>query len=116
MRRPRRSFLARAAIRTCCFDAGHFVFAEAPETVEGLVAAAESAGVKRIAFFANSKGGDQTETALAVRALAQAHPDLFVLGAPKIGFITTGDLPRGFIGETVTGVRNSSSRPSTYRC
>jgi hypothetical protein len=76
--------------------------------VDGLVAAAEGAGVKRIAFFANSKGGDQTETALAVRALARAHPDLFVLGAPKIGFITTGDLPRGFIGETVTGVRNGT--------
>jgi hypothetical protein len=76
--------------------------------VDGLVAAADSAGVKRIAFFANSKGGDQTETAKAVLALAQAHPDLFVLGAPKVGFITSGDLPRGFIGETVTGVRNGT--------
>jgi hypothetical protein len=74
--------------------------------VEGLIDAVQSAGVKRIAFFANSKLGSQTKTALAVAALAQAHPDIIVLGAPKIGFIQGGDLPGGFIADTVAGVRS----------
>jgi hypothetical protein len=41
-----------------------------------------------------SREGAGTPTAQAVAALAQAHPDAIVLGAPKIGFITDGDLPR----------------------
>jgi hypothetical protein len=76
--------------------------------VDGLIAAVQNAGVKRIAMFADSKAGAQTETARAVLALAQAHPDLIVLGAPKIGFITTGDLPRGYIAETVSGIRDGT--------
>jgi len=67
--------------------------------------ALQDAGVKRIALFANSRKGEASPTAQAVAALAQAQPDTIVLGAPKIGFITGGDLPRDYIAETVTGVR-----------
>ncbi len=76
--------------------------------VGSVINALEDAGVKRIAFFANSREGAGTPTARAVAALAQAHPDAIVLGAPKIGFITEGDLPRGYIAETVSGVRNGA--------
>lgn len=85
--------------------------------VDGLIGAAQNAGVKHIAFFANSKAGSQSPTAMAVQALAQAHPELLVLGAPKIGFIHGGDLPRGYVSDTVAGVRsgtsNSSAKSST---
>jgi hypothetical protein len=83
------------------FDAN--VQAWHPE-VDGLIDAARAAGVKRIALFANSKTGAQSDTAKAVADLAREHPDLIVLGAPKIGFIRAGDLPRGFVAETVAGV------------
>jgi hypothetical protein len=71
--------------------------------VEGLIDAIAGTGVQRIAFFANSHAGG-AETANAVAALAREHPDLIVLGAPKIGFIRGGDLPREFVSETVAGV------------
>jgi hypothetical protein len=45
---------------------------------------------------------------MAVQALAQAHPELLVLGAPKIGFIQGGDLPRGYVSDTVAGVRSGT--------
>jgi len=73
-----------------------------------LIGVAQAAGVKRIALFANSRLGPGTPTARAVLALAQAHPDLIVLGAPKVGFIFDGDLPRGYIADTVAGVRNGT--------
>jgi hypothetical protein len=76
--------------------------------VDGLIGAAQNAGVKHIAFFANSKAGSQSPTAMAVQALAQAHPELLVLGAPKIGFIHGGDLPRGYVSDTVAGVRSGT--------
>lgn len=34
------------------------------------------------------------------------HPDLIVLGAPKIGFIKGGDLPDDFVSETLSGVES----------
>jgi hypothetical protein len=76
--------------------------------VGSVIDALQAAGVKRIAFFANSREGAGTPTAQAVAALAQAHPDAIVLGAPKIGFITEGDLPHDYIADTVNGVRNGT--------
>ncbi len=73
-----------------------------------VIDAMQAAGVKRIAIFANSREGSATPTAKAVAALAQAHPETIVLGAPKIGFITEGDLPRGYVAETVNGVKNGT--------
>jgi len=43
-----------------------------------------------------------------VLALGQSNPDTIVVGAPKFGFIKDGELPRGFIAETVAGVRSGS--------
>jgi hypothetical protein len=77
--------------------------------VQGLIDELQTAGVKRAALFANSHAGGP-ETANAVLALAKAHPDLIVLGAPKIGFIHDGDLPRGFVAGTAAGVANGTYR------
>ncbi len=74
--------------------------------VDGLIGVAQSAGVKRIAMFANTRQGQAPENDQAVFALAQAHSDLIVLGAPKYGFIFEGELPRGFVAGTVAGVRS----------
>ena len=60
------------------------------------------------AVFANSKDGFGTPTAQAVAALAAAHPATLVLGAPKIGFIEGGDLPRGYVNGIVAGVRSGT--------
>jgi Amidohydrolase len=76
--------------------------------IGGVIDAMQAAGVKRIALFANSREGGGTPTAKAVAALAQANPGAIVLGAPKIGFITEGDLPRGYIAETVNGVKDGT--------
>lgn len=73
-----------------------------------LIDVMQDAGVQRIALFANSREGAGSETAKAVAAFAAAHPDAVVLGAPKIGFISGGDLPRGYVAETVAGVRNGT--------
>jgi hypothetical protein len=75
----------------------------------GLVPSLAAAGAKRIALFANSKAGG-TETADAVEAAAHAHPDLIVLGAPKIGFIKGGDLPSDFVSATLSGIANGRYR------
>jgi hypothetical protein len=76
--------------------------------VDGLVPAMTAAGVGHAALFANSKDGFGTPTAQAVTALATAHPDTLVLGAPKIGFIQGGDLPRGYVNDIVSGVRSGT--------
>jgi len=75
----------------------------------GLLDVLPGTGVQRIALFANSR---RTEpgTADAVRALAHAHPELIVLGAPKIGFIQGGDPPPGFISDTIAGAADGSYR------
>jgi hypothetical protein len=77
--------------------------------VDGLIAAAAAAGVQHVAFFANIHAGGP-ETGAAVFALAQAHPDTIVLGAPKIGFIKGGDLPGDFVKATLAGVANGTYR------
>ncbi len=77
--------------------------------VDGLVEAMQESGVGKIALFANSHAGGP-ETAQAVLSLAQAHPDLIVLGAPKIGFIYGGDLPRAFVSDTVADIRSGTYR------
>lgn len=74
----------------------------------GLVEAMTAAGVGHAAVFANSKDGFGTPTAQAMAALAAAHPGTLVLGAPKIGFIEGGDLPRGYVGDIVAGVRSGT--------
>ena len=58
--------------------------------LEGLLNNIVVTGVKRIALFANSRAGGHG-TAAAVLAAAHAHPNLIVVGAPKIGFISGGD-------------------------
>jgi hypothetical protein len=78
------------------------------KNVDGLIYAMTSAGVGHAAVFANSKDGFGTPTAQAVTALAAAHPDTVVLGAPKIGFIEGGDLPRGYVRDIVAGVRSGT--------
>ena len=74
------------------------LFAVLPET-----------GVRRIALYANSHAGGE-DSAEAVADAARAHPDLVVLGAPKVGFIRGGDLPRRFIANTLDGVDNGTYR------
>jgi hypothetical protein len=59
--------------------------------------------VQRLALFANGRGGAEARRA-AVLALARAHPDLIVVGAPKIGFIYGGDLPADYVTDTLAGV------------
>ncbi|HEV8022396.1 MAG TPA: amidohydrolase family protein [Candidatus Lustribacter sp.] len=76
--------------------------------VGGLIDAMQAAGVGHVALFANSKDGFGTPTARAAAAFAAAHPDAIVLGAPKIGFIQGGDLPRGYVNDIVAGVRGGS--------
>lgn len=71
--------------------------------LEGLLDSIEVTGVKRIALFANSRAGGQ-ETVEAVLAAAHDHPNLIVAGAPKIGFISGGDLPNDFLSSTLAGI------------
>lgn len=71
--------------------------------VEGLPEALSGTGVKRAALFANSRAGTSATTN-AVLALARAHPDRSVPGAPKIGFIQGGDLPGEFVADSIAGV------------
>lgn len=71
--------------------------------VDGLLTALQGTGVKRVALFANGRFEPGANTA-AVLALAQAHPDLIVAGAPKIGFIQTGDLPDSYVSDTLAGI------------
>jgi hypothetical protein len=71
--------------------------------LQELFTAAPLAGVKGLALFANSKAGG-AESAAAVLAAAQEHPDFVIPGAPKIGFISGGDLPGGFVTATLSGV------------
>lgn len=75
--------------------------------VEGLLDALPGTGVRRIALFANSRAGTSATTD-AVLALARAHPDLIVPGAPKIGFIQGGDLPVGYVADTIAGVADGT--------
>src|SRR5215468_8216738 len=77
--------------------------------LDGLIPSLANAGVKRIALFANSKVGG-IETVDAVEAAARAHPDLIVLGAPKIGFIKSEDLPDDFVSSTLSGVGSGRYR------
>lgn len=78
------------------------------KNVGGLVDAMRAAGVGGAALFANSKNGFGTPTAQAVAALGAAHPDTLVVGAPKIGFIEGGDLPRGYVADVIAGVRSGA--------
>lgn len=71
--------------------------------VDGLVTSVQGTGVKRIALYANGRFEPGANTQ-AVIALAQAHPDLFIVGAPKIGFIQGGDLPDRYVSDTIAGV------------
>ncbi len=71
--------------------------------LQGLPALAPRAGVKRLALFANAKAGG-TESVAAVLAAAREHPNLIVPGAPKIGFISGGDLPADFVTATLSGI------------
>jgi len=77
--------------------------------VQGLLDALPGSGVRRVAWFADSHAGREV-TAYVVQAAARAHPDLVVLGAPKIGFIRGGDLPPGYVADTITGVRSGLYR------
>jgi hypothetical protein len=87
-------------------------------SVAGLVDAAREAGVQRLALFANGKldpkgrgmAAQIAERRAAVLALARAHPELVVLGAPKIGFIEGGDLPDRYVTETLAGVADGTYR------
>ena len=72
--------------------------------VAGLLDVLPGTGVQRIALFSNGRGWQAGPRRDAVIALAQAHPDLFVVGAPKIGFIQGGDLPSGYVADTLAGV------------
>ena len=75
----------------------------------GLFPSLATAGVRRIALFANSKAGG-AETTEAVEAAARAYPHLIVLGAPKIGFIRGGDVPDDFVSATLSGVTSGRYR------
>ena len=77
--------------------------------LQGLLASAPKTGVKRIALFANSRAGGG-ETVSAVLSAAREHPDLIVLGAPKIGFIQGGDLPSDYVASTLAGVSDGTYR------
>jgi len=81
----------------------------------GLLDAVPGAGVRRIALFANGRLGPNGRIApgiaarrQAVLAVARAHPELIVLGAPKIGFIEGGDLPGGYVNDTIAGVADGT--------
>ncbi len=74
-------------------------------------------GVQHIALFANGRLSNRGRVApgiaarrAAVLALARAHPDLIVLGAPKIGFIEGGDLPSDYVADTIAGVADGTYR------
>jgi len=71
--------------------------------IEDLLAALPATGVTRVALFANGQAGTEARRD-AVLALARAHPDLIVPGAPKIGFIKGGDLPGSYVDDTIAGV------------
>ena len=73
----------------------------------GLIANLRRTGVGRIALFANSHAGGG-ETVDAVLSAAREHPDLVVLGAPKIGFIRSGDLPSDYVASTLAGVSSGT--------
>jgi hypothetical protein len=75
--------------------------------LQGLLAAASHAGVKRLALFANSKAGG-AESVAAVLEAAREHPELIVPGAPKIGFITGGDLPADYVRATLSGTADGT--------
>ncbi len=85
--------------------------------IDGLLKVLPGTGVQRIALFANGRlspggriaPGIEARRA-AVLALARAHPELVVLGAPKIGFIDGGDLPAGYVADTLAGVANGTYR------
>jgi hypothetical protein len=87
-------------------------------SIDGLLDAARDAGVQHLALFANgplyAKGAGMAAQLAARReaalALARAHPELIVLGAPKIGFIAGGDLPDSYVTETVAGVADGTYR------
>jgi len=83
--------------------------------VAGLLDVLPGTGVQRVALFANGRtetgGRRRAETdarRVAVLALARAHPDLIVVGAPKIGFIEGGDLPAGYVADTIAGVADGT--------
>lgn len=86
--------------------------------VAGLLDVAQTAGVQHIALFANGQldpRGKRMAAQVAARreaveALARAHPELIVLGAPKIGFIEGGDLPDRYVSETLAGVADGTYR------
>jgi hypothetical protein len=77
--------------------------------LEGLLAALPGTGVARLALFANGRAGTEPRRR-AVEALARAHPELIVPGAPKIGFIEGGDLPGDYIDETLAGIAAGTYR------
>jgi hypothetical protein len=75
--------------------------------VDELLTVLPGTGVQRIALFANGRAGTEARRT-AVLALARTHPELVVVGAPKIGFILGGDLPAGYVSETLAGVADGS--------
>ena len=77
--------------------------------IDGLLDVLPGAGVQRVALFANGRAGTEPRR-LAVLALARAHPELIVVGAPKIGFIVGGDLPADYVTGTIADVANGTYR------
>ncbi len=76
--------------------------------VAGLLDVLPGTGVQRIALFSNGRGLAAGPRRDAVLSLAQAHPDIFIVGAPKIGFIEGGDLPPDYVTDTLAGVANGT--------
>jgi hypothetical protein len=75
--------------------------------LQGLITSLPTSGVKRIALFANIRAGG-TLTGDAVLAASRQYPNLIIVGAPKIGFITGGDLPSEFVSSTLSGVASGT--------
>jgi hypothetical protein len=76
-------------------------------SVQGLIDNAATAGVKRVALFANSRVGG-LPTVEAVLGARRDRPDLIQVGAPKIGFIFGSDLPSNYLLSTLTGIENGT--------
>lgn len=85
--------------------------------IAGLLDVLPGTRVRRIALFANGRlspkgriGPGIEARRAAVLALARAHPELIVPGAPKIGFVEGGDLPASYVTETIAGVADGTYR------
>ncbi|HYM92443.1 MAG TPA: amidohydrolase family protein [bacterium] len=75
--------------------------------IQVLIENIAGSGVRRIALFVNSgQGGEATVS--AVLAAHQEHPELIVVGVPKIGFIVGGDLPASYVSSTVAGIADGT--------